>query len=194
MFTSVVLGTEQDIIEVFAENGDVGLVRGLASVTGQEGEQEGFYRILQQKIPNELPFLTTCVREFLFTALQNVVTGSCPSQNMIELSMFSPLTLVTTPAAETSSISFTYDTTALSMSNQTLSAVFINQQNMPVVETVTIERTDGTITTANALFPYDEHEMNGLTILTLTNCTGPFANADAVANATEFGPAFIVIN
>jgi len=45
-FTALVLGTLQDATQLLAKNGDVGPVRGVASVIGQEGEQEGFYRIL----------------------------------------------------------------------------------------------------------------------------------------------------
>ena len=83
-FTSLVLGTLQDVIEIFAERGDVPLTVGVASVVGQEGEQEGWYRLLQGKVPSELPFLTTSTREFAFNALnQNfIVPGSCPNINL----------------------------------------------------------------------------------------------------------------
>jgi hypothetical protein len=87
-FTDVVLGTLQDVIEIFADNNDNAQTRGVASIVGQEGEQEAFYRLLQNKnlIPNALPFLTTSTRDFAFSALQNfVVKGSCPNEDIINL-------------------------------------------------------------------------------------------------------------
>jgi hypothetical protein len=87
-FTDVALGTLQDVIQIFADNNDNANTRGIASVIGQEGEQEGFYRLLQNKglIPNALPFLTTSTRDFAFSALQAfVIPGSCPNDNLINL-------------------------------------------------------------------------------------------------------------
>jgi hypothetical protein len=72
-FTDVVLGTLQDVIQIFAENNDNALTRGVASVVGQEGEQDGFYRLLQNKnkIPSAQPFLTTSTRDFAFSAFRD---------------------------------------------------------------------------------------------------------------------------
>jgi len=120
-FTDVVLGTLQDVIEIFADNNDNALTRGVASVVGQEGEQEGFYRLLQNKnlIPNELPFLTTSTRDLAFSALQAfVVPGSCPNANEIKLDIFAPLTLNTKniqPVDQT--LEFTFDFKDLLKSN-----------------------------------------------------------------------------
>lgn len=97
-FTDVVLGTLQDVVEIFADNNDNGLTRGVAAVIGQEGEQEGFYRILQNqnKIPSSQPFLTTSTRDFAFSALQGfVVPGSCPNEALINLKIFGPLNVLT---------------------------------------------------------------------------------------------------
>ncbi len=57
-FTDVVLGTLPDIQTVAATAGDIGLIRPVGSVIGQEGEQNGFFRYFQGKVPSELPFLT----------------------------------------------------------------------------------------------------------------------------------------
>jgi hypothetical protein len=82
-------------------NDDFGLVRPAASVIGQEGEQNGFYRSMLGKVPSALPFLTTGTREFAFSSLVQtfVVPGSCPNINTIPLPVFAPLTLVTAPIA-----------------------------------------------------------------------------------------------
>jgi hypothetical protein len=75
-----------------------------------------------------------------------------------------------------------------------LSVVYINQQNAPIVETLQNIHTQGDDVTFSANFPYRKNEMNGLTIAVLTSGSGPFTSADAVANATVFGPAIIEIN
>jgi hypothetical protein len=192
-FTDVVLGTLQDVVEIFAINGDHGLSRAVSSVIGQEGEQEGFYRSVLGKKPSALPFLTTSARDFAFTAIQGfTVPGSCPNLNTIPLKTFQPLTLLTPPTASTSKLRFEFSVPAGSSAPKWVT--YINQQNVPVVENATVVWTSGSMVTVEALFPYSEFEMNGLTIAAVTNSAGPFANADAVALATVFGPALIEIN
>ena len=194
-FISVALETAQDIAQRFTKNGDVDLMRGIASVIDQEREQERFYQMLQEKIPNELLFLTTSVQDFVFTAIQRfIIPGSCSDQQYIDLQTFKSLDLLSTPAAETATVKFSYELHPVYSQNQTLSAVYINQQNLPIVEPIMIDSVEGRIVTAKALFPYNQNDMNGLTILSLTNSTGPFQNAEAVANATVFRPAFIIVN
>jgi len=193
-FTSVVLGTLQDVIEIFALNGDAPLTVGVASVVGQEGEQEGWYRLLQGKVPSELPFLTTSTREFAFNALNQTffVPGSCPNINTIKLTTFQPLTLLSKVDAKTEPIEFSFEGTWYS-NYKDLKLVYINQQNLPIVEDITVKKTDGPTVTIEANFPYDANEMNGLTIAVLAEGSS-FKNAQAVADATKFGPALIIVN
>ena len=51
-FTDVALDTLQDIETKLAMNGDFGLVRPVASVIGQEGEQNSFCRSMLGKVPS----------------------------------------------------------------------------------------------------------------------------------------------
>jgi hypothetical protein len=84
--TSAVLGALQDLILIFAENNDDGATAAVASVVGQEGQQEGFYRLLENKglIPNSLPFLTRSTRDFAFSAItQDFVVGSCDGSKFL---------------------------------------------------------------------------------------------------------------
>lgn len=200
-FTDVVLGTLQDVESLLGTDGDIGLIRGVASVIGQEGEQNGFYRSLLEKIPSALPFLTTSTREFAFSALNQgfIVPGSCPNINTISLPIFKPLTVLSNnieAKAATLQFGFTADasTTASSYLNG-LSLVYINQQNTPVVEKLQDIDVKGYQVTFKATFPFDQATFgNGLTIAAVTNSAGPFANADAVAKATIFGPGLIEIN
>ncbi|KAL1848597.1 hypothetical protein Plec18167_002222 [Paecilomyces lecythidis] len=207
-FTAVVLGTLQDAVDNFAKGGDNDVARQIASVIGNEGEQEGWYRLLQKKIPNELPFLTTSVLDFAFTAVQGfTVPGTCPNINEIPLKTFKPLTILTPPGPKTQEI-----TVALNLKEvETLEAelygpsddnkpgeerwwiTYINQLNKPIVESLKPGSVEGDNILATALFPYDENLMNGLTIAAITSNPGPFANADEVVNSTYFGPGLIIV-
>lgn len=196
-FTSVVLGTLQDVIQVFAENSDAGITRGVASVLGQEGEQEGFFRLSLGKVASELPFLTTSTRDFAFNAVNQsfIAPGSCPNTNTINVKSFKPLTLKTpVKEAKTQDIELAFDNTA-SEDVSKLSLVYINQQNVPIVEKFQVVSIQGSMVTIKATFPHDEDELNGLTIVALAEGdTAQFTNATAVSNATKFGPALIIVN
>jgi hypothetical protein len=72
--------------------------------------------------------------------------------------------------------------------------VFINQQNVPVVQPITVSPSNNNLVTFSAPFPYSKNEMNGLTIAAVVQGSGPFADVDAVAAATLFGPGLIEIN
>ncbi|KAF2816103.1 uncharacterized protein BDZ99DRAFT_433042 [Mytilinidion resinicola] len=194
-FTDVVLGTLQDVQFKFAASGDINNVRGIGSVVGQEGEQEGFYRLLQSKKPSALPFLTTSVRDFAFTAIQGfTVPGSCPNIDTIKLTTFQPLTVLTTLSAQSTTAEFSFDKTKAGTDDySTLSLVYINQQNVPIVEKLTVVGTYGNTVKVTAYFPYSEFELNGLTIAAIAKGNS-FANADEVAKAAIFGPGLIEIN
>jgi len=196
-FTDVVLGTLQDVIVLLGKNGDAAVTRGVASVVGQEGEQNGFYRTLLGKIPSALPFLTASNRDFAFSALnQNfIVPGSCPNVNTINLRIFSPLTINTSPIqAGDQTLSFTFDSSSYNGPVSGLSLVYINQQNVPIVESIQTQQTYGSKITFQAFFPFNANELNGLTIAALTNSAGPFGSVDDVALATVAGPGLIEIN
>ncbi|KIW09028.1 uncharacterized protein PV09_00921 [Verruconis gallopava] len=99
-FTDVTLGTLQDVIVIFSNNGDNALTGLVASVVGQEGEQNGFYRILENDnlVPAALPFLTASTRDFAFTALQAFIDGPCPATDILKadgLKLFGTLNLLT---------------------------------------------------------------------------------------------------
>jgi len=196
-FTDVVLGTLQDVQSLLATDGDAGLIRGVASVIGQEGEQVGFYRTLLDKIPSALPFLTTGTRDFAFSALNQgfVVAGSCPNINTINLKIFKTLT-VETKDVDAKSETLEFSIAPISgMDYSTLSLVYINQQNTPVVEKITDIDVKSDKVTFKALFPFDGTTFgNGLTLAALTSGATSFANANAVAAATVAGPGLIEVN
>lgn len=195
-FTDVVLGTLQDALNNFGKDGDVGFLPLIGSVIGQEGEQDGFYRNIGGKIPSQLPFLTRSAGPFAFSILNQVfvVPGTCGNLDAIKLPIFGALNVNTQniqPQDQDLSFSFKCDGTSYDAND--LHVVYINQQNVPVVEPLkNVQTKDGEVS-FQAAFPFEENLMFGLTIAAVTNSAGPFANADEVAAATLFGPGLIEI-
>jgi hypothetical protein len=195
-FTDVVLGTLQDAQNALATNGDIALIPLIGSVIGQEGEQNGYYRSLLDLIPSELPFLTRSAAPFAFSVLNQavVVPGSCPNSNIIDLPIFGALTVDTPAPIQGKNQELEFSFTNNGTDTSSISLVYINQQNLPIVEKVTDVRTKGDTVTFKAFLPFNKFIMNGLTIAAVTNSAGPFASADEVAAATLFGPGLIEIN
>ncbi|KGO52063.1 hypothetical protein PEX1_083660 [Penicillium expansum] len=193
-FTDVVLGTLQDVAERFALGGDFALTREVSSIIGQEGEQQGWFRVMQGKVPSELPFLTTSDLNFAFTAIQSfVVPGTCPNIDSIPLKTFATLNVITAPTAKTKNIKVSFEVRD-KVDRDALWLTYINQQNLPIVEPLRVVSKDNKTITAEALFPYEAHQMNGLTIAAVTTTEGPFPNAYSVANATLAGPGLFIFN
>ncbi|WPH04637.1 Hypothetical protein R9X50_00753000 [Acrodontium crateriforme] len=195
-FTDVVLGTLQDVQAGLIANGDGELVPLIGSIIGQEGEQNGAFRAFDEKIPSELPFLTRSAGAFAFSAINQIfiVPGSCPQSLLSSIPVFGALAVDTMniqPKDQT--LTFSFENTK-GVKVKDLSLVYINQQNTPIVEKICNVKTKGKMVTFDATFPYSANLMNGLTIAAVTNSAGPFADADAVAKDTLFGPGIIEIN
>lgn len=75
-----------------------------------------------------------------------------------------------------------------------LSLVYINQQNTPIVEQLKNVRVKGSVVTFTAFFPFEENLLNSLTIASVTTSKGPFAKAKDVADASLFAPGLIEVN
>ncbi|KAI9645720.1 hypothetical protein NHQ30_005152 [Ciborinia camelliae] len=209
LFTDVTMGTLGDIQTVFGTNGDSAFIRGVAAALGQEGEQNGFFRQILNKIPSALPFLTPSTRDFAFSAvMQNfVVPGSCPNNDSIPLKTFQKLTAIQPDNINANStIKFTFQLNGSQSYNTTwgekcknLSLVYINQLNKPVVQPFdTISLQDGVTVAITAKFPFDAGAKNGapgngLTLAALA-VGKDFADVVDVSNKTVFGPAPIEVN
>lgn len=161
------------------------------------------------KVPSELPFLTTGIRDFSFSFLQRfIVPGSCPNANTIPLKIFGRLDLTTPkvgaqdqtlrfafdPAAATGSANAALITAAAQQGWKGASLSYINSLNVPVTVPLQNVQTSGSSVTFDAAFPYSANLLNGITIATVTNGAGPFAGAQDVADATLFGPVYISVN
>lgn len=197
-FTDLVLGTLQDVSEIFAQHGDSGLVRLITSVIGNEGEQEGFFRLTEQKIPSAQPFLTTATRAFAFTAVQSfTVPGSCPNLYTIPLATFAALNVLTPNiSADTAALQFSVNKSAIAgdFDHNNMGLVYINQQNKPVIEKLQNTNVNGDTFTFEAAFPVKENLMYGLTVAALTRENGDFESADDVAFKTIAGPGLIEVD
>jgi hypothetical protein len=195
-FTDLVLGTLQDVSQIFAQNGDAGLVRGVSSVVGNEAEQEGFYRLVQKKRVTSQAFLTTASRDFAFTAIQSfAIPGSCPNINLIKLKTFKTLTVESSDIkAATQNIKFSVKTGEAQVYQASeLKVVYLNGQNVPIVKGLEKVEIGTEKVTFEAAFPYDEFLMNGLTVVAITHGKDEFASAQEVADSAVFGPGLIEI-
>ncbi|CRG89045.1 hypothetical protein PISL3812_06080 [Talaromyces islandicus] len=204
-FTSVVLGTLQNVVVNMAKNGDFALTQDISSVIGQEGEQQGWFRLLNKQIPSELPFLTNSVRDFAFNALnQNfIVPGSCPNLHQIaaltELHEMGPLTVVKTfdPSEEDDeTVHLSFDLSPGANPSDYMVA-YINQQNIPFALPFTEVKHEGDYgLLVEAPFPYKEHLLNGLTILAIVPASANqnLTDNQAVADLTFAGPGLVIVN
>lgn len=193
--TDIVLGTIQEILSAVSADGDSALIGLFASILGQEGEQNGWFRARQQLIPSALPFLTASSGGFAYTALnqRGIIPGTCPNASVIAAAgvpIFKPLILDTYVQAGTTEIDFSI--TGALPSNT--SVVYINQQNTPKTVKITDIKVVGGKTSFKAPFPYYQFEMNGFTIAAVVQGTGNFTTAGAVAASTLYGPGLIEIN
>jgi hypothetical protein len=196
-FTDVVLGTLQDVATIFASDPKtVGVVRGVAATIGQEGEQNGFYRSLQQgKIPSAQPFLTASARDFAFSALnQNfVVQGSCDISS-IPLKVFGVLTLETPNVGLGDQIvSLSFDASSYHGDYTDLQFVLISGQNVPIVQDLKNVKKEGNKITFDAEFLQQTDLLFGLTIGAVVKKGGALTTVDQVADAAVFGPALIEV-
>lgn len=201
------LGTLQDASQLLATNGDAGPVRTIASVIGQEGEQNGWYRGLLGLKPSEKPFLTTSTAAFAFSALQAFV-ASCPFDVAaeIDIPVFPALHVLSGSggadvSAEDQVLRFTADLAGLAPPHHVniggdgagLFVTYLTGQDAPVSEPVVDLSWDGSVASFGASFPFADHAMAGLSIAALT-VGGAFAAADDVPAGTLAAPGLIQVN
>lgn len=203
LFTDVVLGTLPDVQKVFSKDGVIGGIQLVGSVIGQEGEQNGYYRTLENKIPSALPFLTAGKREFAFSALvQNfVVRGSCDAdEKSVGFKVFARLNTVNLPSPLkpiNTTLSFEADNDNIwNGPLDQLNLVYINQQTLPIIVPLKNAKQGQKSFTFDADFPGDfPFFMNGLTIaVVVQNAALINGTIDKVPAQTLFGPALIEIN
>ena len=205
-FTALVMGTLQDVSFLAAKNGDIGTVRGVASSLGQEGEQEGFYRILLSKKPSQKPFLTTNVAAFAFSAVHNfIVPNSCPFElNKIELPIFPVIDVITGAkdnAIEPRDQYITFKTNLSGIkaaqpyygkNGEGLFITYFSGQLVPFSVPIQNVKWTGESVTFDALLPYEDNVMDGLSVASLT-MKDKFAAPGDVVEWTLAAPGLIQV-
>lgn len=198
-FTSLVLGTLQDVINHFAKNGDLGPIQRVASVIGQEGEQNGWFRSLIGYRPTPQPFKTTSSRDLAFSTLQQFVKpGSCP-QNITDFGMkiYPGLDIPVQPMGNSAKVSFRildYNKTT-TQDVESYQVVYINGQNKPITQKiVNSRRSKNDNVKFEAAWPSTKTApMYGMTVALITPVE-EYATAAQAINATVFGPGLIFVN
>lgn len=177
-------------------------MRTVASVIGQEGEQNGWYRALLGDKPSEKAFLTASVAPFAFSALQQFV-AECPFdvEQEIPIPVFPALSVQEGGGGGGADVSprdqlltFSAELAAYcGGSTPQLFVTYLTGQNAPVSVPAGAASCEGSVVTVQAEFPFVENAMWGLTIAALTT-SGTFASFDEVANATLAAPGLVQVN
>jgi hypothetical protein len=199
-FTSLVMGTLQDASQTLARNGDSGPIRGVGASLGQEGEQNGFYRLLLARQPSQKPFLTTNVAPFAFSALRQNFIATCPFDvdKEIKIPSFPALTVVSGNGgrdvpAKTQSLQFSADLGKKGAKCDGAFVTYFSGQNLPSSWPVKNCKAQNGKMTFEANFPYDDLVMDGLSVAALTNGNN-FTSPGAVVPATLAAPGLIQVN
>ncbi|TQS32634.1 hypothetical protein Golomagni_07045, partial [Golovinomyces magnicellulatus] len=204
-FTAIVLGALQGAQVLFAKDQKFIPLQLISSVIGQEGEQNGFYRIFLEEVPSESPFLTPVPAAFAWTALQMfVVPGSCPFElSKIPLPIFAPLTVNGGPIAvldaKDQEVSFSADLTHVQNAQKYfdtpakgLYLTYTSGQSKPIsVPLKNVQWCAGEIT-FSADFPFEKNVLSGFTHAALTTANN-FQSSDAIVDATLAAPAVIQV-
>lgn len=89
-----------------------------------------------------------------------IVPGSCPNANIIDVPILPPLVVLTAAPIEPKDqyIEFEFANTG-GYSTSGFSLVYVNQQNLPIVETPKNVKVSGDVVTFEAALPYAEYLM-----------------------------------
>lgn len=197
-FTDVVLGALQDANVIFSEEGLPQIVRLISSVIGQEGEQNGFYRLYLNQVPSESPFLTTVPAAFAWSALQAfVVPGSCVKDiSNINLPIFPGLMVnggaiaAIEPKNQTLSFSATLKE---SHSGEDLYITYTTGQQLPYSVKAENVKWNGNSVTLDAEFPFFALVASGFSHAALTTSCN-ISTPDDVPNYTLAAPGLIQVS
>ena len=205
--TDVVLGALQGAAYDFAIDAKArALVPLVGSIIGQEGEQNGAYRLYLDRVPSSSPFLTAVPAQFAWSALQLfVVPGSCDySLSKIDLPIFPPLMVNGGPIAVVQPKNQTlYLSANLSDSSEGkkyagkngtgLYATFVTGQQAPYSMNVSNVKWDDDMIKFEAEFPYDYLVAGGFSHVSLTTGNN-FTKVSMVPNMTLAAPGVIQVN
>lgn len=192
-FSGLLIGVISAVIQQFIDGGDgePSTIAQFCAVLGQEGQQDGFFRLMASKVPNANPFLTSTTLSFLYSHIKQsyVAKGTCPST--IDLPLYETLIPLDAPGASNTTVR--YNTTQTGVTTN-YHIAYMSGQISPVVVPISKIAKHGSVTTFTADFPFDTGFSRGLTVAALVKNNGPFANASQVADSTLAGPGLIQVN
>lgn len=204
-FTVAVLGALQGANVIFAEDGEPGLVQLVSSIIGQEGEQNGYYRVLLEQVPSESPFLTPVPATFAWSVLQNfIVPGSCPfALDQINIPILPTISVNGGPIGnlepedQTLTLSVDLSTSPnaapyIGGDGAGLTFTYTTGKQLPITVSISDVNFSGSVISFKAPFPYSEHIMQGFSHGALTTGSG-YENVTATAAAAIAGPALIQV-
>ncbi|KAK4951954.1 hypothetical protein LTR10_009874 [Elasticomyces elasticus] len=214
LFTDLVQGTLPDVQTTFGANQDVGLIRGVGLVIGQEGEQDGFYRGLLGLAPAGLPFNTQSAVDFAFSGIVQSFTkpGSCKSLDLLQHPPFATsggLSLFDTLSTTTDLGNGKEDVTGVVFSGTPVQVVaapsahvnsliseaqcitYLNQANAPVTVSTTTKQDSNAVVEFTADFPGQTQDFSGLVIAVVTQSAGKQEDCATIvfADASEVAAA-----
>jgi hypothetical protein len=192
-FTSLVLGALQSVQVDLTNVKSPQLVQIIGSIIGQEGEQTGFYRAVNGRVPSASPFLTVAAGQFAYNALQQLVVVPGTNKNAIPIPAYDALTLACAPQPKDSTLDFAVVSKTAPTTAEFIT--YVTGQNIPVSEPITNVKSVGNGKfTFQAAFPFKSGGFsNGLTVAALTKSKG-YANVSAVAAGATAGPGLIYLN
>lgn len=198
----MVLGALQGANVIFASENATEFVRIVSSVIGQEGEQNGAYRLYLEEVPSESPFLTTVPAPFAWSALQLfVVPGSCPFDlKEINLPIFPSLNINGGPVAAlkaedqelTFSAKLAGSEAAKEKKTTGLYITYVTGQQLPYSVPAQDVQWEGDEIKLKAKFPFRELVAEGFSHASLTTAKD-FPNADAIVKSTLAAPGVIQV-
>lgn len=207
-FTAIVLGALQGANVLFAKDGSLVPIQVVSSVIGQEGEQNGYYRVFAKQVPSESPFLTYVPAPYAWSALQMfIVKGSCPfALDKVALPILPALMTnggaVAAIKPMDQDLSFSADVSSMMQKgasqyyNTDGKGLFITYgtgQQMPISVPIKDVKWCGGKMEFKANFPYSEHVMSGFSHAALTMGEG-FNSSDAAAEKALAGPGVIQVS
>ena len=188
-----VFATLGDAVRRLVLGGDATLAQLLVNVAAAEGEQAGQLRTFLNKTAIELPFTTFGSLDFTYTAIQALTVGSCPNIDAINLKTFDALTVLDMPGPANQTVQYQVAKDKW-VDNTSYNVVYFNSANVPIVEPATWVSEDDTTVTISANFPYTANELNGLTIVSVTDKPGPWNTVAEAADVAIWAPGFILVN
>jgi hypothetical protein len=192
--TGVVMASLEDVAAKMAKNGDIALIKNMMAIESDESGQQGWLRTKFSPgilFGQDNPFMTASAIEYAYSFLKQHLIVDCPAELDVNVQVYEPLNLVTPYIAP---VDQTLDFNIKADSVEGLWVTYINQLNVPSVVKIVNATVENGVAWFQAEYPYTEQHLFGLSVIAVTNSSGPFVDANDVAAATVYAPALAYPN